>query len=312
MGFGSIQSQINFSSAALLFADDGELNVSGRINSAGVIGTANAGKLNLGTQLDTGNVTRLELNGGRVTGAEIINNGEILGYGEIRSANLTNNGRITTFGGSELVINPTSATFDLDGTSESGELIADDADIRVEKQLTDFFDGTITANNTHDIHFSQPWTLGVGGTLNLGDGTGSQLSVLSGGLVTVNGNLNSNLGRISADVFFRPTSVVTTTSSLTLSGNTTIQPGATFLGPGFLSVVPAGQLTLNVGSDVGVDIANNGHLRVSAGIGSVDVAGLRQTVYGTVAFRLRDAASDYDQINAVSYTHLTLPTICSV
>ncbi len=147
------------------------------------------------------------------------------------------------------------------------------------------------------MEFQQGWTLGPGGKLFL-LGSASSKAILRGGQATLNGLVEVNrTGRIEAPATFRPTgmySIPDGNDLLELAANTTVQPGADFEGNGAVANLNGSSLTMNIGSDIGVHLRNEGLLRFGAGLGTVDLASL-ELANGTMQFRLGGTdVSHYD------------------
>lgn len=272
-GFGQIDTDIYFNGGSDLIADDGLLTINGEVLEVDYLGAATGGTLTLTRTFDTSIARAMNFTGGTVNGEVVKNNGTTSGYGTVASDGFVNNGLLNSTGGGELTISTVAAP-DLDGDGENGTIQAISGELLVTTALAEAFDGSAIVGAGRHLEFQHAWTLGSSGQLDL-LGTSSQAASLQGAGATLNGTVNvDRIGRLAANATIRPTSKITLDDGndvLELAGNTTVQPGALFTGDGFVRNLNGATLTLNVGSDVDVPIANAGNLRISAGLGVVDV-----------------------------------------
>ena len=297
-GFGQINTDIFFSGGSDLIAEGGVLTLNGQVLEVDYVGAATGGTLVLDRTLDTSLPRALNLTGGAVSGATVENNGTTSGYGTVASAGLINNGLVNSTGGGQLVINTVNAP-DLDGVTEDGTIQAIGGALIISTALNEAFDGTAIVGAGRILQFQDAWTLGSSGKLDL-IGSFSDDATLRGGPLSLSGQLTvENRGRIEASTTFRSTSITSlagSIDSLELGANATIQSGALIQGNGFMINESGRMLTLNMGADVDVPIVNSGSIRISAGLGVVDVEQLEMNSTGSLRVRLGGSdVGSYDQ-----------------
>ena len=285
VGSGTIATGVDFDDDASIRARDGTLTISGAVADVGIIGTANANSaLNLPQTFNTAVATRMELNGGTVSGLTLVNGGEIRGKGLIASSQLNNTGSITTAGNGTLAIN-TGFLPDLDGSTESGVLHVSSGNLHVQKQLADAFDGTINLTEGRSLVFDTPWTLGAAGAIEVVAGAVGTTADVIAPSQTLSGATHlpsSTILRFTGPTTFAPTSVTTLDSSfavIDLLADGTITNGATFVTNGISDGVirPAGRLELNHAAVVEAHVINQGTLHIAgAGAGSVSIEAYTQ------------------------------------
>ncbi len=125
---------------------------------------------------------------------------------------------------------------DLGSSSSIIDVTTGTSSLIIDGPLTYPFDGTMTIGEGNSVDFTQAWT--HSGTLNFNAGSGT--GTLSGTTVTVNDtiNVNSGVGKISADVVFDPGTVVSVAggAALRLNGDTTYNGSSnTYTGAGTLA-----------------------------------------------------------------------------
>jgi hypothetical protein len=280
VGSGTIATGVDFVDDASIRARDGTLTISGAVADVGVIGTANANStLNLPQTFNTAVATRMELNGGTVTGLTLVNGGEIRGKGTITSSQLNNTGSITVGGSGTLTI-ATGFLPDLDGSTESGVINVSSGNLHVQKQLADAFDGTINLTEARSIIFDTPWTLGAAGAIEVVAGAVGTTADVIAPSQTLSGATHlpsSTILRFTGPTTFASTSVTTLDSSfavIDLLADGTITNGATFVTNGISdgALRPAARLELNHAAVVQAHIINQGTLHIAgAGAGSVSI-----------------------------------------
>lgn len=281
-GFGQIQAEIDFVADTSLLADDGLLTLSGSFLSLPtVIGTADAdGTLQIINPWTLYPGNTLDLQGGIVTGASITSGGTVTGSGLITATQVSNNGSISATNGGTLIIN-TAAAPDLDGTGDAATVLnhtlnAIGGNLTVIDQVTDLFGGTANIGPGRTMQFSGGWTLASTGILNMTGGTTLNPAVLGGSSSTLSGTLNiDDETRIDAVTLFDATSSVNFAdlfSWLRLNGDSQVNPGATFSGPGRIANILGSTLTLADGADVGVELRNFGALVIGTSPGTATVS----------------------------------------
>ncbi len=295
VGFGTINTDIDFNGGAELRADDGTLTVNAPIVDVGVIGTADTdGVLNVTNPWSTFDAS-VELLGGRIEGADITNAGGmgINGFGDVTAA-VNNITRIDAEGGTLRVTNPAS---DWDGNTNNGSLTAVSGTLVVVGNATFPFNGTVAATsgevfaNGFELEFEPASDLilingiyhsthatDIGGTVLVGFGGPSTIDVFG-------------------PIVFENTSNTTLSDDLVLGvTRTDVQSGATFTGGGDL--INLNILALADGANVGVLIENQGILDIGAvGTGRADAADFVQTATGQIAIDLGGTAlSDFDRL----------------
>lgn len=290
VGHGAISSAIEFATTAELRALDGVLQINGAINDVGVIGTAGpSGILNVGNAWETSVANRVELLGGDVRGATILNDGTITGHGTVFPFSLANIGTISAVGG-DLLLNTVSNNLHLSGFG-NGHLRAVDGNIIVAEMPTLHFFGNAQVGAGRSITLAEGWTVGSIGTVQL-NGTPASPATIAGttqlmdGATVVNGT-----GRFEIATTFDDVARVFTTAaadSLQLVGATTVNPGATFSGPGEVRNMTAGSLTLRNASTVGIKLVNAGPMTIESdsatGIGNVQR--FEQSSQGTLRMQI--------------------------
>ncbi|QDU70947.1 hypothetical protein [Mucisphaera calidilacus] len=296
-GYGEIASKINFYPGSYLLADDGTLNITGEIVSMGVLGTNDAdGVLHLANAFNTGLATGMELNGGSVTGATLTNETYIGGHGTIATLGLVNNGTITADGG--LLVIDTINLPDIDGTgSENGILNAELGSIRFVNNASYFFNGKINiAGSNSFVSTAGAMVMSIDSSLSMDDGFFIAPEIyLRETLITA-----GTQSVLDGETTFRSTSSSTINNRLQLAGphEHSIESGAVFSGSGEILVSHASTLSLLDGSDVGIEVINDGALRVGSSPGVATVNEYRQTVDGVLVMELDglNPGTQYDQL----------------
>ena len=311
VGFGTISTaHISFINGAELRAKGGTLTVNGNaIEDMGVIGTADdTGTLNFSSSYNMASTHRMDLQGGRVVGAAIANNGTITGRGTIANEALSNSKVITAVGG-ELVLNPTSS-LDLDGTLGGVPVVnAIGGDVHVVNALTDAFDGIANIGGGRTMRLGAGWSLGSGGTVNLGGSLVQPATLAGGGLQALFGRVNVSFG----GQFDMPTgflagssvSLPNASDQLTLLKGAAINNGATFTGNGSLRNAGASTLDINGTASVGVHVYNAGTIRAGGGngnVGSISLRSITSAASSTLAVDIggAGAGTHFDRIEVTN------------
>jgi hypothetical protein len=311
VGFGTISTDhISFINGAELRAKGGTLTVNGNgIEDMGVIGTADAtGTLNFSSSYSMQSTHRMDLLGGRVIGAAISNNGTITGHGTIANHSLYNSKVISAVGG-ELVLNPTSG-LDLDGNLGTVPVVnAVGGNLHVVNALTDAFDGVANVGGGRTMRLDAGWSLGPGGTLNLGGSILQPATLAGGGLQALFGRVNVSFG----GQFDMPTGFLTGSSvslpnasdQITLLKGGAINSGATFTGNGSLRNAVASTLDVNNTASVGVHLYNEGTIRAGGGngnVGSISLRSITNAASSTLAVDIggAGAGTQFDRIDVTN------------
>ena len=234
VGYGNVSNPIDFEGNAVLRAKGGTLKLTGPIHDVGVIGTADAtGVLDVAFPWNSNVAEKVELLGGQVIGAALVNNKYVTGFGTLAMAHVNNNGSISAAGNSTLTINtPAPSGADLDGSLETGQLLAVNGDIRVFDSPVESFNGTAQVGQGRTLRFENGWTNHGTTTLN---GTPAAPAILSAGATQhLGGTLNVNgHGR-----FIGPT-------VLASSATVYLDLGGTTPGVDFDQITAAGSVTLD-------------------------------------------------------------------
>ena len=288
VGYGTINTAIEFLGNAELRADDGTLTLNGAINDVGVIGTNDTdGILNVTNAWNTSAANLVELRGGQIIGANITNAAgkTIRGYGSILSNQVHNDGTIAADGGTltlDFTENP-----DLDGGSAAGILEAINGDLTIVDPLpgSDPFNGTVNVGPGRTITFMAGWGLQRGvrvGVLNLDGGAGP--AYVQGGLQILQGDVNvdGNGFFFAATDFLFSVNVNLPDAAdvLHIDASATVRAGATFTGSGRLFNTILGTLTLADDAQVGVRLLNAGHLEIGASVGQAQGLNFQQMATG--------------------------------
>ncbi len=265
-GFGTVGVSVNFLGNSELRADDGTLNINGTINNVGILGTAdNDGTLNLGQSFSTATATTaLELLGGQLTGAGVINDGLTRGRGTIANASFRNDNTLTAIGGT-LVLNPSGA-LDLDGATNTGTINAVAGSVRVQKPI-----GSVGFNGTLNVAAGREFRVDAGGinntgTVNLNGGTYVGSNFDNSDTLNVN-----SVSLIDSTSEFSNGSTNNLNDDLRIVGSAFVQFGATFTGPGDLIIEPGSLLTNQDNATVATTVVNRGTVSPGTSPGRLNV-----------------------------------------
>jgi len=192
--------------------------------------------------------------------------------------------------------------FDWDGQEDAittintgATLLINNADI--ETGADNAFNGTIRVlGGVLKPVISGGWTMA--GEMDLVEGrveSSTEMRV-SGGTVGARSGINK---------FFVPVAFDTSAtiafgnaqSRLEIHDTATIDASTTFTGPGTLLVGESGQLTVTDGTDVSVNVENDGEIHLANGIGSMEMPSFNQNETGTLFYELGgDFPLDHDRI----------------
>lgn len=282
IGFGTINTQIDFDGSAGFYADNGTLTILGTILDAGQIGTADAdGTLHVTNAWNNSVTAGLQLHGGTLSGGTITNDttAGISGNGLV-TARVINNSQLFASLGGPLIFDTPGDDNDWDGTTGAGELEATSVtgtDLELRDNATFGFTGTVRANTNNTV-FANGFALDFnpGSTLSLATG-GTYRSTSStdiGGVVTVGvGGATIEVANNSF-LTFETGSSTTLGSNLQLKNNNiNIEDGATFSGAGALIIPDGSHMVIDNQADVGVLLDMQGALRPGNfnGIGRVNL-----------------------------------------
>ena len=260
---------------ARLLASGGQLTITSASVLAspyGRIGTADSsGTLQFIGAFDTSRVQALELNGGSVAGDKINNFGTTTGHGTIQNDGFDNRNLLSADGGTLILDTLAASPPDLDGTANVGQIQAINGSVQVNND----FAGIQTFNGTLTVGANKTFRMLYDGLLNIGQVTlqgGSYIApqFRQDGVLDVQpySLLSSTL---DSDSVFDPFSVTHVNADLHLVGNTEIEVSASVSGGGTLINDEGSHLQLKDGSEIGVDLLNEGSLEVgdSPGIASI-------------------------------------------
>lgn len=310
-GRGTIASAVDFRTGSFLLASGGTLNLTGNLLDLGTIGTKAEGLinpiLNVSNTWNTAIATELHLQGGRITGASIVNGGRTRGFGEIVVPGFQNDGILSADGG-QLTLTTTSLP-DLDGFFNNGVVNA----LNGGPLLINSPAGTIVFRGTMNIT-GFPAMINIPnavfhnqGTVNLQPGDLNAKGILQDGTLKVGAGL-SQLGEyfLGGGIRFASGSTTTLQGGLQLVGNATVDSGATISGGGELIVYAGSHLNLADGADVQAPLVNHGTLEVGDSPGAAAVAMFSQLAGGTFIAEIDglQRRSEYDQLEVVSAASL--------
>jgi hypothetical protein len=285
-GFGTINTDIEFSNNTELRADDGTMTVNAPITDVGVIGTNDAdGILDVTVAWNTNVTNSVELKGGEIRGAAITNGGAngINGFG-LLSAPVNNNTRIDAENGPLLVQTPGNNN-EWDGTGNTGALNAVSGNLELRDNAAFAFSGTVAAAAGQQV-FANGFELDFQGasTINLNGGKfkSTESTHLRGALNVAAGPDSTMELDVGKTLDFTATSVTTLTGNLVLNDDTTaVRAGATFAGGGSLKVVNPGTLLPESGANINVLVDSSGNLNIAGGpAGRVDMKDYQQNASG--------------------------------
>lgn len=316
VGYGTISSPIFSSFGSEIRADDGTLVIDGsKLTTVATLGTADSdGILEVTGDWNSISVSLVELLGGSLTGGAITNGSArasrtISGFGTIASSGLDNNGMIKANGG-KLTINTTSAPL-LDGLSGAGILEIIDGDMEVTNLVTKPFDGTATIGTSRTLTFTNEWTLGDRGILNINAGnTQGELGTVAGGFQYLRGTVNVHNNAyfdIETDIeSLAQINLLSNRSKLSLFKDSTIRAGATFTGDGTLLNEAGATLTIEHGAVIGVRLTNLGDIAIGSSPGSATAGSFSQTATGQLFMELggTTAGTEYDQLIVTNTANL--------
>lgn len=306
-GFGTVNADMNFLANSNRFiADGGTLDFNGNfIGSAGTIGVRGVGSvLDVANPWNSTSAVAVRLFGGEITGATITNGNVaqgIRGFGLISTQQIGNNQAITADGGT-LTIDTVLAP-DLDGNAGVGVLNALAGDLVVVDNVIDFFNGTANIAGNRFMDFQVGWT--QAGTLNLNGIAGfANRAELRGGTHSIFGTTNVDLAAgISGAATFQngsSTNLPDGNDDLFITGDATVNAGATFTGSGDLHASGGGSVRLLNGAVVGVRLVNTGDVFIGASPGSAQVAQYVQGNSGTLESELQGfGGGQFDVLNVV-------------
>jgi hypothetical protein len=308
-GHGTINAAIGFGGGELR-ADGGTLNVNGPVSSVGIIGAQQNATLKFGSAFNTSVATKLELNGGTVSGSIVTNTKETHGYGTINTSVFVNNGSITV-GSGTLLLNTTQAP-DLDGNAETGKLLVSGGTLHVVDAPGDDFNGLAAVGASGVLRLDQGWTVGSGGFLSMsGSNATPSMVVASGQTITGSVTLPSNSrGKFDAKTTFGATAntTINTGSQLELLQDGTVTQGASFGGGGTLRNNAGAKLTLMHNANVATRLENSGSLQFGPLFSAVTSAdSFNQTSTGLAQFDVMGASpgTGFDRLNITGQASLS-------
>ncbi|WP_442481865.1 beta strand repeat-containing protein [Aeoliella sp. SH292] len=289
VGFGTINTSIDFDAASNLFADNGTLTIAGAIVDVARIGTNDVdGVLNVVNAWNTVVASFVTLEGGTIQGGTMtIDNGNGVSGEGLVASRVINNTRLRASGG-VLVAQTAGNDNDWDGAAGAGVLAA----INVGTlELRDVgaafgFTGTVEASTGSRV-FANGFALDFnpGSTLDLTGATYEATSSTDiGGTVTIGSGVASTI-KVQNNFFltFETGSATTLDGNLQLQNNNiNIEAGATFSGAGALVIDEPSHAVLDNGSTVNVLLVNEGAIRPgnSEGIGTATVKDYSQASTG--------------------------------
>ncbi|MCO6044994.1 hypothetical protein NG895_13875 [Aeoliella sp. ICT_H6.2] len=296
-GYGVINADLIFAGNADLRASGGTLMLGGQVLNADRVIADDGATLQLSQMLDTANLSILDVSGGTIAGAGIVNNNITLGRGEIAVGTFINNGTLHAVGAADetLVVSATEG-IDLDGDGASGQVQATSGNLTLASGLTDEFDGNAFVGAGRTLMFQQGWILGAEATLQLTGNETDRATVLSGGDGSeLRGTVEvSGLGRLENATFAADANVDVPLASdvLELDGDSTIASGATLAGAGLLQNLSSGTLTLEAGNNIDLDLDSEGQLHLE---GHSSVRSFTQTADGTLLVDILNS-TDFGQL----------------
>ncbi len=287
-GFGTINTDVDFDGTANLRADDGTLTINGDIIDVNIIGTDDEdGVLNIPAAWNNSVAAAVSMLGGTLQGGTITNdtgNG-IQGFGTVTARVINNTQLLGGNGGGTLIFQTAGNDNDWDGTTNTGELIANAGAVLELRDVGAAFGFTGTAGAAPGGRvFTNGFALDFdpGSELILSSGTyESTNSTDIGGTVTVEAGSQSRI-KVENNRFlsFESGSVTTLNANLRLENNNIIiENGATFSGTGALIVPDGSHMVGENGADIGVLLDMQGAFRPgnSEGIGRVDLFDFQQS-----------------------------------
>ena len=287
IGFGTINTQIDFDGSSDLLADNGTLNVDGtKILDVDILGTADVdGVLNVANAWNNNVTAGVQLRGGTLSGGTMTNDTVpgISGHGLV-TARVINNTQLFASFENTLVLQTAANDNDWDGTTNTGEVEAISGNIELRDVGAAFaFSGTVSAANGHRAFLNGfGFNFSPGSTLSLftGGKFESTASTDLGGTVTVGAGGATIQVANNSFLEFKSTSVTTLGSNLQLlNNNIIIEAGATFSGGGALIVPDGSNVVADNLADVGVLLQMDGGLRPgnSEGIGRFGLFDFQQS-----------------------------------
>jgi fibronectin-binding autotransporter adhesin len=298
-GFGTINTAIDFDGTANLRAEDGTLTINGAIVDVNVLGAFGAnGVLNIpaawnsSTGSGAGSVTAVSVIGGMLQGGTITNdNGTgIRGFGTVTSRVINNTQLVAGNAGGTMIFQTAGNDNDWDGTTNTGELIAN---AEAVLELRDVgaahgFTGTVRANPGGHV-FTNGFALDFnpGSTLDLAGGIYESTSSTDlGGTVTIAAGPESTI-EVANNFFltFETGSTTTLNGNLrVVNNNINVEAGAAFSGAGALIVDDASQMVVDNGATVNVLVVNEGGLHPGGlfTVGAVTVKDYSQASTGVL------------------------------
>jgi hypothetical protein len=265
-------SEISLSFGARLLASGGQLLInSSSITSSSLarIGTNDpTGTLFINGTFDTSVVQALELNGGFVAGDGLSNSGTTTGHGTITTDGFNNRGLLSADGGTLVLANPAVFAPDLDGSTNAGVIVALNGSVRVDTNFPSIqnFNGTLNVGNTREFRMLFDGLHNTGQVTLAGGSYVAPLFVQSGNMA-----VQTAPSTLESDSIFNPASSTIINADLSLIGNTDIEAGASFIGPGNLINATGSLLKLKDGSEIGVELINSGGLEVGNSVGVADI-----------------------------------------
>ena len=306
-GFGTLDVDIEFIGNSNLIAENGELTMNGDLFDVGRLGTSGAAAvLDMNIPWNTNSTEQVLLQGGVLQGgATITNDGVngIDGFGEV-TAKIINNTRISANGGTMIYNQKTN---DWDGTTNTGQIIADNGNVELQDTSEFLFNGTVQAGpgrevvtNGFSLEFSPTSSLILtGGTYR------SSHSADFGGSITTNAGSDSTL-QIGGTATIQNSSTTNLLGNLQLDNlETVVEPGATFAGGGSLISTTGNTLRLLDGADVDVLLENNGTLALGNSPGQTTGLDFQQNAIGIWDLEIGGLGlNDFDRMNLTGLASL--------
>jgi hypothetical protein len=309
-GYGTINATIDFDGTANLRADNGTLTINGAINDVNIIGTDDEdGVLNIPAAWNNSVAAAVSMLGGTLQGGTITNdtgNG-IQGFGTVTARVINNTQLLGGNGGGTLLFETAGNDNDWDGTTNTGELIANAGALL---ELRDVgaafaFGGRVSAAPGGRV-FTNGFALDFnpGSQLVLSSSTyESTNSTDIGGTVTIEvGGLSTIKVENNRFLSFEAGSATTLNSNLRLlNNNIIIKDGATFAGAGALIVPDGSHMVIDNAADVGVLLEMYGALRPgnSQGIGAANLTNYQQYATGELFLEIKGTSLNaFDRLAA--------------
>ncbi len=277
VGYGNINTGVDFLSGSALLADDGTLTIDGSFIALGKIGTHDAdGLLNIVNAWDTNIADRLELNGGSVTGALITNGGQTVGQGDITTDGFDNVGTLSAEGGT-LTLN-TTAIPDLDGTANAGVINAVSGNVHVATAGgSSKFLGTLNINRGYEFRMTSHG-LDSRGSINMNGGTLAVANLQQSGQLLIKAGAVSTIR--SPDAHFTVSGNNLIDDELRVEGVAEIHAGATLKGLGHLVASNGSEIRLQNGTTVDINVLNHGNIEIGSPFGMTKLISYEQTSHG--------------------------------